>query len=246
MKLMIINPDYGISAEGIKMRCDVLQQYAGPDVKVSMQCLTDSQVYIDSSLDVVLAGPEIVTKAVVAEANGYDAVILYCFSDPAIDACREAVSIPVIGAGQAACLFAPVLGRQIGLLLADSHRIAEKKLFIQQTGIDYERVCSIRGGEFRGKSIWENREEALQALTMAGRAMIEEEGVQLLILGCLSFLGMAGQLSAALHIPVIDPAVAAVSMAESLVRQRLATSRLSYPAPPKRERVWGSGKLLLT
>lgn len=68
--------------------------------------------------------------AVRAESEGYDAVVLYCFSDPAVDACREVVSIPVVGGGQASCLLAPLVGRQAGLLLADTTRYAEKQLLL--------------------------------------------------------------------------------------------------------------------
>ena len=52
-----------------------------------------------------------------------------------------------------------------------------------------------------------------------------------LSMGCLSFLGLAEPLSRELGIPVIDPAIGAVSLAESLVRQGLATSKVAYPKP---------------
>ena len=35
-----------------------------------------------------------------AEKEGYDAIVIYCFSDVGIDAIRENVRIPVIGPGE--------------------------------------------------------------------------------------------------------------------------------------------------
>lgn len=245
MKIFIINPDYGITQEQIDYRCDILSNYVGEDVRLHMECLTQSYIEIDSALDAALAAPEIISMALSAQKQGFDAVVLYCFSDPAIDACREILSIPVIGAGQAACLLAPALGRQAGLLLADAQRLPEKKLFIEQCGIASSRISAIEGLNVQGINIWQQRELAFELLQQAGHKMLQKNNVQLLILGCLSFLGMAPALSKSLQVPVIDPAIAAVSLAESLVRQNLFTSRKAYPSPPSRKRSWNDGQINL-
>ena len=69
----------------------------------------------------------------------------------------------------------------------------------------------------------------MQKLVACGRQLIEKQRTEAIVLGCLSFLGMAEPLSDILDIPVIDPAVSAVTTAESIVRQRLVTSKVSYP-----------------
>lgn len=109
MKIFIINPDFGVTPEQMAARCHLLSVHVGPDVELHMECLVENHIEIDSALD---AAPEIIKMAVRAESEGYDAVVLYCFSDPAVDACREVVSIPVVGGGQASCLLAPLVGRQ--------------------------------------------------------------------------------------------------------------------------------------
>lgn len=112
MKIFIINPDFGVTPEQMAARCHLLSVHVGPDVELHMECLVENHIEIDSALDAALAAPEIIKMAVRAESEGYDAVVLYCFSDPAVDACREVVSIPVVGGGQASCLLAPLVGRQ--------------------------------------------------------------------------------------------------------------------------------------
>uniref|UniRef100_UPI0025F61F1B aspartate/glutamate racemase family protein n=1 Tax=uncultured Phascolarctobacterium sp. TaxID=512296 RepID=UPI0025F61F1B len=119
MKIFIINPDYGMTDGQLAQRCQLLAQYVGPDVELHMECLTQNKIALDSALDAALAAPEIITLAARAQREGYDAVVIYCFSGPAVDACRELLRIPVVGGGQAACLLAPLVGRQAGLLLAD-------------------------------------------------------------------------------------------------------------------------------
>lgn len=41
-----------------------------------------------------------IQQAVEAEKAGFDAVIVYCGSDPAVAAAREILNIPVIGPGK--------------------------------------------------------------------------------------------------------------------------------------------------
>lgn len=243
MKIFIINPDYGVTPEQMAERCRLLSVHTGPDVELHMECLTQNRIEIDSALDAALAAPEIISMAIKAEREGYDAVVLYCFSDPAVDACRELLHIPVVGGGQASCLLAPLVGRQAGLLLADTTRYAEKQLFVEQCGVDARRISAIGGIAARGVDLWAERERVLELLAEAGERLVRERRVQVLLLGCLSFLGLAQPLSERVGVPVIDPAVAPVSLAESLVRQGLATSRRAYPAPPKRKRTWSAGEM---
>lgn len=243
MKIFIINPDYGMTGEQLAQRCDLLSRYVAPDVELHMECLTQSRVEIDSALDAALAAPEIITLAARAEREGYDAVVVYCFSDPAVDACRELLRIPVVGGGQAACLLAPLVGRQAGLLLADTLRAPEKRLFVDQCGVAPGRIAVIGGVDGRGINFWREREKTLALLTEAGSKILAGGQAQALILGCLSFLGLAQPLSECLGVPVIDPAAAAVSLAASLARQGLNTSRKAYPQPPVRARSWNGGAL---
>lgn len=245
MRLMIINPDYGMTAEEMEERTEFLQGCVGVDVTLSMDCLHEHKVYIDSAMDVILAGPEIIKMAQKAEGDGYDAVVLYCFSDPALDACREAVNIPVIGGGQASYLTALNVSRQFGVAVTDSGRIPEKRQFAWQAGILPERVIALRAVDLEGRGIWEDEVHTLNCLERVGRQMVDEDGAQAIVLGCLSFLGFSEPLSERLGVPVIDAAMAAAAMAEAIVRQRLSTSKRSYARPPAGTRSWTGADIIV-
>lgn len=229
MKILIINPDYGMAQEEMALRCRILEEYTAPDTQLAMVCPQSSGVELNSALDVVLAAPEIVQLAADGQNAGFDAVILYCFSDPVIDACREALRIPVIGGAQAPCLAALNVCRSFGVILADEARLPEKKLFLRTLGVSPERIGQIAAVNLNGISPWADREAAFKKLLACGQKMMRETHTEAIVLGCLSFLGLAEPLSRVLGIPVIDPAVAAVTTAESIVRQRLFTSKVSYP-----------------
>ena len=229
MKILIINPDYGMTQEEMTLRCRILEEYTAPDTQLAMVCPQNSGVELNSALDVVLAAPEIVQLAADGQNAGFDAVVLYCFSDPVIDACREALRIPVIGGAQASCLAALNVCRSFGVILADEARLPEKKLFLRTLGVSPERIGQIAAVNLNGISPWADREAAFKKLLACGQKMMRETHTEAIVLGCLSFLGLAEPLSRVLGIPVIDPAVAAVTTAESIVRQRLFTSKVSYP-----------------
>ena len=229
MKILIINPDYGMTQEEMALRCRILEQYTAPDTQLAMVCPQNSGVELNSALDVVLAAPEIVQLAADGQNAGFDAVVLYCFSDPVIDACREALRIPVIGGAQASCLAALNVCRSFGVILADEARLPEKKLFLRTLGVSPERIGQIAAVNLNGISPWADRETTFKKLLACGQKMMRDTHTEAIVLGCLSFLGLAEPLSRVLGIPVIDPAVAAVTTAESIVRQRLFTSKVSYP-----------------
>ncbi len=229
MKILIINPDYGMTQEEMALRCRILEEYTAPDTQLAMVCPQSSGVELNSALDVVLAAPEIVQLAADGQNAGFDAVVLYCFSDPVIDACREALRIPVIGGAQASCLAALNVCRSFGVILADEARLPEKKLFLRMLGVSPERIGQIAAVNLNGISPWADRERTFNKLLDCGQKMMRETHTEAIVLGCLSFLGLAEPLSRVLGIPVIDPAIAAVTTAESIVRQRLFTSKVSYP-----------------
>lgn len=229
MKILIINPDYGMTQEEMALRCRILEEYTAPDTQLAMVCPQNSGVELNSALDVVLAAPEIVQLAADGQNAGFDAVVLYCFSDPVIDACREALRIPVIGGAQSSCLAALNVCHSFGVILADEARLPEKKLFLRTLGVSPERIGQIAAVNLNGISPWADRETTFKKLLACGQKMIRETHTEAIVLGCLSFLGLAEPLSRVLGIPVIDPAVAAVTTAESIVRQRLFTSKVSYP-----------------
>lgn len=231
MKIKIINPDYGMTKEQLKKRINILNKVVRNDTILSMECLKESFVVIDSMLDVYLAAPEIINMAIKAEKEGYDAIVLYCFSDPAISACREILSIPVIGAGQSSILTACELGYKFSLIVNQETRIPEKRLFVNSLGIGIDRLASIRSLNIPYEVIEKDRKYTLLQLTKIAEECINKDGAEVIVLGCLTFLGMADELFKSINIPVVDPGYNAVCVAESFISQGLTHSKRSHPYP---------------
>ena len=220
MKLKFINPDSGMSRAELAAREALLSRAAGPDTAISMDCPQRTQVCIDSDLDVAVAAPEIVQMALQAQADGFDAVCLYCFSDPGLSACRELLQIPVVGGAQASLALAAQLGHRFSVLTTAAGRIPQKAAFVRALGFG-NALASVRSAE-HGPN--EGRSPAtdgalVKKLAQTCRRCAEEDGADTVILGCLSFAGLGAQVSALAGLPVIDPAFTLVGIAELLVRQ---------------------------
>ncbi|MCC8066494.1 MAG: aspartate/glutamate racemase family protein [Clostridiales bacterium] len=243
MKIFIINPDWGMDRAQMDRECEFLSAFVREDTILHMECLTKTRVCLDSSADIVMAGPEILEMTVDAQKSGYDAVILYCFSDPVLEACRQMVEIPVIGAGQAACMMLPVVGYQGAILVADGRRIPEKKASFYRTGLADGRICGYEAVELiqntdqnadtniaasANRNTDKDADCLKRALLVAGERALKNTQAQVLILGCLSFLGFSKELEEKLHVPVIDPGPASVTLAEAVVSQGLSTSKKAY------------------
>ena len=88
------------------------------------------------------------------------------------------------------------------------------------------------------KRLFELGEEAKvkAALLAESRKAVEDDGADTIILGCTGMIGMAKALQETLGIPVIDPAIASLKIAESLVDMKISHSKRVYPTPPEKVR----------
>lgn len=245
MRIQIIHPDYGLTPEQIQTRVNRLNNVVGGDVEITMTCVTKTRVCIDSALDASIAVPEVVSLAMRAEQQGYDAVGIYCLSDPGYDACREAVSIPVLGGGHCAFSMAMLMGYTTSMITTSGRRIPQKVEFVRSCGVDFHRLASVRQIEYDIAAHRDGgcREEVIQQLARVAQECVDRDGADTVILGCLSFAGMGHEIEKLVGVPIIDPAYALVTCCEAVVRQRLRHSKKSYPTPPAAQRSWSAGEI---
>lgn len=246
MKILVIGTDSGESAEHLKATQQLLRQAASDDVEIDVVCQEQTLVCVDSSVDVAITTPEALLRAKQAEDDGYDAIGIYCGADPGLEAMRELVSIPVVGAARASFATAMMLGYQYSLIVTSKRRIPQKREFARCCGIDYSRLVSVRSIEydFAASKTREYLKQTVSQLANAARLCVEEDSADVIVLGCLSFSGMAAEISKHAGVPVIDPGFAMITMAEALVRQKISHSKIAYPKIPEGlNRSWSRGML---
>ncbi len=208
---------------------------AGAGVEISTACVANGTGTIESDYDFALAGPETVRLAVAAEAEGVDACTIACFSDPGCEAAREAVSIPVIGEGQAALQLACLLGSRIAIITTWEQCIPRMRRLAARSGHGH-RLASVRA---TGVGVMDLAHDSVARIVAESVAAVKEDGAEVVLLGCTGtgeLLGEAVQreVSAALgaYVPVIDPVKAALKLAEACVAAGMSHSKAAYLGPP--------------
>lgn len=237
MKIKVIIPNSGMPQEKLDARVKMLTGFAmKKDTEVSVDCIDGGPETIESGYDEVLAGPHILSKAIKAEKDGFNAIIIYCGSDPAIAAVREVVRIPVIGPGRTTTMLALELGYRVSILTVLDSTVARDTEAYRERGFDPTRLASVRSVNISVANIRDDLDASLRALVKTGKKCIED-GAHCLVLSCLGMAGLGELLQKELGIPVLDPAPVSIKYAEYLVSAGLSQSLLSYPAPPDKIRL---------
>ena len=212
---------------------------ARPDTELSIVHLDKGPASIESAYEAALAVPDTVARIVQAEKEGVEAVVCDCMGDPGVEEARELVSIPVIGPGETAMHVAAMLGHRFCVVhplermnpLFDHHAA--------KTGVT-RQLASIRTVDIPVLEL-DDRSRLLNALVGESIKAVEEDGAHLIIFGCTGMAGLAQEVEDGLReegigdVPVLDPAVLALKIAEALADMQLSHSKRTYPVPPQKE-----------
>ena len=186
---------------------------------------------IEGFFDDVLSTASILETLVQEEGN-YDAFVIACFSaHPAVTAGKEAITKPVVGIFEAACLLSCLIGSKFAIVTTSARWEPLLEDGVRQMGL----ISRCAGVLSSGLSVLDlerkSPEEVERMLLSAGRKAVEERGAEVICLGCAGMAGLSEQLGRQLHLPVIDPVSAAVKLAESLIYQQLSTSKIGAYRP---------------
>ena len=229
MKILIINPN--TSKTMTDTIGTVAQAVKRSDCEVTVICPARGPVVIESSYDEAYAiGP---TIDLVKQANeeDYDAIILACFCDVGVEAAKEISAIPVFGLEETTLSVALLLGAKFAILTEKRPRVAMKELHIRRHGL-LDRMASIRPLGLSVAELHADAEHTKAAGMALGRLMVEEDGAEVIIMGCAAMAGYADDLERELQVPVLDPLVVTLKVAEALVDMGLMHSRVGLYAPP--------------
>ena len=82
-------------------------------------------------------------------------------------------------------------------------------------------------------------EQQVKAIVAEAEIAVNEDGAEVICLGCGGMAGLDEAVRARTGVPVVDGVTAAVKLAESLVALGLSTSKVRTYAPPRPKRVTG-------
>lgn len=202
------------------------EAFSSNEIAIETTSIKEGPETIEQDIDEILAAPGILKEVENAERDGVDAVIVDCALDPLLSALREYVRIPVIGAGHSAYLTAAVVGEKFSIISPLTSLIPAYERRIRQYGL-ISKLCSIRCINTPIEDLL--HEDAVTAFIDAGKRAVDLDGADVLVLGCTGMSPVVPILQDALPVPIIDPAAAAITTAESIIRLAITHSVIAYP-----------------
>lgn len=232
MKILVINPN---TSEQMTAKIRAVAEAAKRnDCEVVVTCPTRGPITIESSYDEAYAIAPTIDLVEQAKGKSYDAIILACFCEVAVEAAREISSVPVLGLEEPTLSVALLLGEKFGVMTEKRPRVAMKKRHIRRYGL-LERMAAIRPLGLSVAELDTDPEGTKTAGMALARRMIEEDGAEVIIMGCAAMAGYSDDLERELQVPVLDPLKVSLKVAEALVDLGLTHSRVGLYAPPTRK-----------
>lgn len=182
---------------------------------------------------------KIIEKTVTAEKEGFDAVVIGCFYDPGLQLVRELVEMPVVGVCEASLHVASMLtAGKFSVLVGSRKNIPQMSANARNYGLESRiaswRTLNIPIPEMRDK------ERTQAAILREGKIAVEEDLAECIALGCTGMAGQAKRAQEALGVPVLDPALMGIKVAELMAvlwkRFGISHSKIGgHRAPPQDE-----------
>lgn len=228
MRIRVVNPN--TTATMTTLIGAQAQAAVGPGVLVEAVNPPHGPVSIESHYDEAAAVPGLLREIEAGEAAGCDGYVIACFGDPGLLAAREIAAGPVVGIAEAAMRTAGYLGRRFSVVTTLGRTLGRAWDIAHQYGVAGlcagMRACEIPVVELETDPL------ARQRILATSRAALEQDGSDVIVLGCAGMADLAAELSGELGCPVVDGVAVATATVEVLVRGRLRTSKRGELAAP--------------
>jgi Asp/Glu/hydantoin racemase len=212
-RILVINPNSTEAvADGIDAAMEPFRFAEGPE----FDCVTltdgppgiETQRHVDDA-----AGP--ICRLIAQEDNAADAFVIACFSDPGLLSARETTRKPVFGIGSASYSAALLLGEKFGVIAILPASVERQRRAVRTLGLEARYAASLPVGI--GAAALDG-DTVVERMIAVGRALIDEHGADVLIMGCAGMAKHREPVEQALGVPVIDPTQAAAAQAIAAMR----------------------------
>lgn len=177
-----------------------------------------------------------VQEAILTYDGDYDAVIQAGYGEHGREGLQELLSVPVVDITEAAASTAQYLGHRYSVVttLDRTVPLIEDRLLL--AGLS-QRCASVRASGLSVLELEEDHDRTVETIVAESVKAVEQDRAEVICLGCGGMAGLEAAVREATGVPVVDGVAAAVTVAESLVRLGLGTSKVRTYAPPRPKHV---------
>ena len=216
MHIVVLNPNSTEAVtEGIDTALEPLRLGGGPSIECATLAEGPPGVETDAHVTAVAAP---IARFVASREDDTDAFIIACFSDPGLAEARRATRRPVLGMAACGVFTATALGSRFGVISILEQVIPRHLRYYDALGVG-SRLAGDRAVGI-GVTGLADESRTLDRLMATGNALRDEDGADVLVLGCAGMARYRERLEDSLGVPVVDPVQAAAGMAISVLARR--------------------------
>lgn len=235
VKILVVNPVVG--DQWTEQDRAYLQGIVDPGTEVEVVGLTKGPRSIETFYDEAHAAPDIL-RVIREKEEKVSAIVVNCFADPAVDAAREITDKPVLGPAATSMSIALHLGAKFSVISILPNTAACVEQQAVKLGLE-RRLASAIGIDVPVLELEKDPAKTVEAIVRAARTAVEQDGAEVIILGCTGMATLAAEVRKKLDIPVIEPAATTVKVAEALVKLGLHHHRGRSYLPPSFDKIVG-------
>jgi len=205
-RVLIVNPNSTASCTAAIDRAAA--PFRRPDLEIVAETVTDGPPSVASMADYAVAQGSLVRWLERRNADA-DAIVVACFSDPALPAAKEVTGRPCFGIGEAGMLAAMQRGLRFGVIALAEASIERQRRRVAELGLGARYV----GSRTVGLSVPElaDVDRTVAAMAEAGRRLVQADGADVLVMGCAGMADYRATIQAAAGVPVVEPTQAALA-----------------------------------
>ncbi len=219
-------------------RLQRLRSYARSDTTVDLRTVPNAPVLenMEYYSYETMVGRELLATYRQIEKEGYHAILQSCWYDLGVREAREVLQIPIIGLCEASLHVASLLGHKFSIIPGQRKFIAKMSENARRWGFE-SKIASWRALGLNVADFHADHDKTMDILLKVARKCIEEDGAEVIVPACGAFETYAKEASEILNVPVINPYMAGIMMAELLadlyLRGISASKIATYQAPPE-------------
>jgi allantoin racemase len=234
LRILYVNPiGTDVLDKGV---LETIKKVKRPDVEAKVVHLSKGPVHMEYHYYEHLNLGETLEWVKWAEREGYDAAVIGCFYDPGFREAKELVSIPIVPVAMATMHVAATLGHKFSIIVGRRKWIPRMESNVVMYGLE-RKLASFRVINFTVPRMAEEPEKLKEAILAEAKKAIEEDGAEVIVLGCTGESGFVKELINKLRVPVLDAVVTSWKYAEMMAdlyrKVGLTHSKLyGFESPP--------------
>lgn len=179
-----------------------------------------------------------VMERVLSYDQPYDAVIQAGYGEHGREGLQELLDVPVVDITEAAASLAMLLGHAYSVVTTLDRTVPLIEDRLKLAGL-YQCCASVRASGLAVLELEEDPQRAVEAIVSQAELAVSQDKAEVICLGCGGMAGLDEQIRQRTGVPVVDGVTAAVTLAESLVRLGLSTSKVRTYAKPRPKNIVG-------